>query len=56
VLALREAEIAKRYPRNPDACVLFGRCEYLPVCTGECSINDPIYRTAETEHEELRAA
>jgi hypothetical protein len=38
---LREAEVAGRFPRNPDACVRFGStCGYFPVCTGEASIDD----------------
>lgn len=40
---IREAELAGRYPRNPDACVRYGRaCEYFGVCCGEASIDDPL--------------
>lgn len=39
---LREAELAGRYPRNPDACVRYGStCSFFPVCTGEASLDDP---------------
>jgi hypothetical protein len=38
---IREAELAGRFPRNPDACVRWGRtCEYFDVCTGTASIED----------------
>jgi hypothetical protein len=51
---MREAELAGFAPKNPDACSNFGGCPYLPVCTGETSINDDTrYRTANTAHEEL---
>lgn len=54
---IREAEVDRRYPRNPDACVRFGRtCEYLPVCSGEAGIDDDtLFRTADAAHEELSA-
>lgn len=29
---IREAELAGRAPRNPDACLRFGRCAYWDVC------------------------
>ncbi len=51
---MREAELAGFAPKNPDACSSFGGCPYLPVCTGEASIDDDTrYRTAHTAHEEL---
>jgi hypothetical protein len=51
---MREAELAGFAPKNPDACSNFGGCPYLPVCTGESSIEDDnLYRTASTAHEEL---
>jgi len=52
---IREAEVAKRWPRNPDACVRYGRtCQFFEVCTGAASINDPaLFRKAECVHEEL---
>lgn len=49
--ALTEAESTGRYPRNPDRCRQFGRvCEYIGVCTGEASIDDPVmYRKKERD-------
>jgi hypothetical protein len=39
--SMRENEIAGRAPRNPDACVRYGRtCEFFGVCTGEESLDD----------------
>jgi hypothetical protein len=39
--AIRENELAGRHPRNPEACVRYGRtCEFFPVCTGEGSLDD----------------
>ncbi len=52
---LREAELAGRYPRNPDACVRYGStCSYFPVCTGEAQLEDPtLYRRIDTPNPEL---
>ena len=52
---IQEARLARRYPRNPDACVRYGRtCEYFGVCTGEASLEDPyLFARAETVHPEL---
>jgi hypothetical protein len=54
-VSLRENMNAGRFPRNPDACVRYGRtCEYFPVCCGEASLEDPsLYRHAEVIHPEL---
>lgn len=56
---IREAEIAKRAPRNPDACFRYGtECEFWPVCSGVASIDDVTrYRRVDPEHphEELAA-
>lgn len=39
---MREAELAERYPRNPDSCQRFNRlCNYWPVCTGAGTLGDP---------------
>jgi hypothetical protein len=39
---MRESERLGRFPRNPDACMKWGRaCDYFEVCTGEASITDP---------------
>ncbi len=55
---IREAELAGRYPRNPDACVRYSRpCEFFDVCTGAASLDDAQrFRRAETAHEELAQA
>lgn len=38
---IRENELAKRHPKNPDACVRYGRtCEFFGVCTGDTSLDD----------------
>jgi hypothetical protein len=52
---IREAELAGRAPRNPDACVRWGRtCEFFDVCTGVASLDDPsLFRKSERIHPEL---
>lgn len=42
------------FPRNLDACFKFNRpCQYLPVCRGEASIEDPaLYRVRESREPE----
>lgn len=52
---IREAELASRHPRNPDACASWGRtCQFFGVCTGEASLEDPAHFTRSTEiHPEL---
>jgi hypothetical protein len=54
---MREAELAQRHPRNPDACVRYGRtCEFFGVCTGESSLqDDQQYRRSARVHTELSA-
>ena len=54
---IREAELAKRYPRNDDACERWGRaCEFLEVCERSASLDDVTrFRRAERAHEELSA-
>lgn len=53
--AMREAELAERFPRNPDACMRFGRpCDFFGVCTGTASLDDPDqFRVVTNVHEEL---
>ena len=53
--SLREAVRLERAPRNPDACVQYGRtCEYFPICTGEASLEDSTrYRREANVHPEL---
>jgi hypothetical protein len=52
---IREAQLADRYPRNPESCVRWGQtCEFFSVCTREADLNDrTLFRTAATAHEEL---
>jgi len=55
---LREAQLAQRCPRNPDACVRYGKtCEFFDVCTGAASLDDPTRFTRSTNvHPELAGA
>lgn len=52
---IREAELADAHPRNPDACVRFGRlCSFFDVCTGTASLDDAArFRRLENVHSEL---
>jgi hypothetical protein len=52
---IHESEIAGRFPRNPNACLMYGRnCEYWAYCTGEASLDDAsLFRKAENVHPEL---
>ena len=55
---LREAERLERYPRNPSACLQYGRtCAFLGVCAGEASLDDPsLFKKLSTPHPELAEA
>ncbi len=55
--SMREAELAQRAPRNPDACVLYGRaCSFFDVCTGAADLNDPArFERLDNVHPELAA-
>jgi hypothetical protein len=55
VRELRESELARRWPRNPDSCFTWGRaCEFFPVCTGQATLEDEtLYRRKTAKHEEL---
>jgi len=52
---IRADHVARRAPRNPGACLQYGRsCEFLTVCASEASLTDPtLFRRATTTHEEL---
>jgi len=54
---MRESELESRYPRNPDACMRYGRpCDFFDVCTGAASLDDETrFRRASRKHEELAA-
>ncbi len=56
--AVRDAQLAGAWPKNPDACQRFGRdCTYLPVCTKHATLDDPgLYRHVEHVHQELAPA
>jgi hypothetical protein len=55
---LREARIAGRAPRNPGACVQWGReCDYFAICSGEASLDDTTkFAKSASVHPELSAA
>lgn len=51
---IADAERMGRFSRNPNACSMYGQCEYFDVCTGCASIDDvTLFRTAESPNEEL---
>lgn len=52
---IREDERLGRAPRNPDACMNYGRvCPYLDVCSGMGSLDDArLFRRSTRIHEEL---
>lgn len=52
---MREAELSKFAPRNPAACFRWQQpCSFFPVCTGQTTLSDPMYRIADQKHEELK--
>ena len=51
---IADAERMGRFSRNPNACAMYGQCEYFDVCTGCASLDDvTLFRKAETANEEL---
>jgi hypothetical protein len=51
---MREAKRLNIYPRNPDSCVQWSReCDYLNVCAGMATIDDPVLFKHEEAHVEL---
>lgn len=51
---LRDAERENRAPRNPDACVRWGKaCAYFDLCTGVASAEDTTRFIRKTLHPEL---
>lgn len=52
---IREAELAGRHPRNPEACFQWSReCEYFGVCTGAAALDDATrFRKVDSANEEL---
>lgn len=55
--ALADAGRLQRYPRNPEACMRYGRtCEFFDPCSGVASLDDVTrFRRASSPHEELEA-
>jgi len=55
---MRTAQRLGVFPRNPDACMKWGRpCEFFDVCAGEASIDDALrFRRSEHVHPELAPA
>ena len=55
---IHEDNVAKRWPRNPDACSRYGgMCAFFPWCSGTGSLEDAsLYRRIETPHPELSEA
>jgi hypothetical protein len=55
---IRDAQIAARWPRNPDSCIRFGRrCSFLDVCTSTADITDPArFARLDNPHREITAA
>lgn len=38
---IRDNDLANRHPRNPDACIRYGRtCSFFDVCSGAASLDD----------------
>lgn len=56
--AIREGDLANRWPRNSDACVRWSRpCSYFSACVGQTSLNDPSkFRKVGNVHQELSHA
>ena len=51
--AIRESQLANRWPRNPEACERYHRfCEFWPVCTKASELTDARY-TVKKPHQEL---
>lgn len=55
---IREAQVAKRHPRNPEACERYSRmCEFFEACCGMASLDDRTkFRKIESKHEELQGS
>ena len=52
---MRDCEMSNRHPRNPNACVRYGRtCDFFNVCTHAASLEDTnLFRRLEDVHPEL---
>lgn len=53
--SLRDAQLAQRFPRNPDNCMRYGRlCSYFRVCCKTASLEDPsMFVRVANVHQEL---
>jgi hypothetical protein len=53
--SMREAELAGRFPRNPDSCMRYGRvCAYFDVCCGTAALGDTTrFERVDNVHQEL---
>jgi len=50
-----EAEKNDRWSRNPNACSVFGSCEYFDVCTGFASLDDTtLFTKVDDTNQELK--
>lgn len=56
--AIRESELQGAHPRNPDACMRYGRvCPYFDVCSGTASLDDEArFVRVDNVHQELSEA
>lgn len=54
-LMIRESKTTGRWPRNPEACMMYGReCEFFDVCCGVTTLEEDSRLTRkDKEHEEL---
>jgi hypothetical protein len=51
---IADAERTGRFSRNPNACSVFGSCEYFDVCTGCASLqDDTLFKKIDTPNPEL---
>lgn len=55
---IQEAKVAGRNPRNPSACLQYGRnCDFFEVCSGAASLDDPnLFTRSSNIHPELAAS
>ncbi len=52
--AIREAELAGRSPRNPEACFRWGQCPYWDACANGLDLTtSPDFISSENVHPEL---
>ncbi len=55
--SVRDCALRAHYPRNPAACTRFNRtCEFLPVCSGQESLDSPSFSRLDAPHPELSLA